>query len=90
MQKRGGYALEHRYTEDPNASKIFYLLLQIAHMLAQLLEKGSLFRQAFPYGVGSAKNIAQRLVEAWRNLRLTAAMLHSLLVTRVQIRFDPP
>lgn len=90
VQKRGGYALEHRYTEHPNASKIFYLLLQIAHLLAQLVEKGSLFRQAFPYGVGSAKNIAQRLVEAWRNLRLTPAMLHQLLATRVQIRFDPP
>ena len=90
VQKHGGYALEHRYSEDPNASKIFYLLLQIAHSLAQLLEKGSLFRQAFPYGVGSAKNIAQRLIEAWRNLRLVPTMLQQLLDARLQIRFAPP
>ncbi len=44
-------ALEHRYSQDPIAGKVFYLLLQIAHLLAQLIEYGSLFRQAFPNGV---------------------------------------
>jgi len=90
VQKNGGYALEHRYTENPTASKIFYLLLQIAHLLAQLIERGSLFRRAFPKGVGSAKNIAFRLLEAWRNLRLSPAAVHSMLNIRLQIRFDPP
>jgi hypothetical protein len=90
VQKNGGYALEHRYTEDPTASKIFYLLLQIAHLLAQLIQRGSLFRRAFPKGVGSAKNIAFRLLEAWRNLRLSPAAVQSLLNIRLQIRFNPP
>ncbi len=90
VQKNGGYALEHRYTEDPAASKIFYLLLQIAHLLAQLIQRGSLFRRAFPKGVGSAKNIAFRLLEAWRNLRLHPLVLQSMLDTRIQIRFTPP
>lgn len=90
VQKNGGYALEHRYSEDPTAGKIFYLLLQIAHLLAQLIERGSLFRQAFPDGVGSAKNIAYRLLEAWRNLRLAPTALQRMLDTRVQIRFVPP
>ena len=90
VQKNGGYALEHRYTENPTASKIFYLLLQIAHLLAQLIERGSLFRRAFPNGVGSAKNIAFRLLEAWRNLRLHPAAVQSLLNIRLQIRFKPP
>jgi len=90
VQKNGGYALEHRYSEDPTASKIFYLLLQIAHVLAQLIERGSLFRRAFPNGVGSAKNIALRLLEAWRNLRLSPTALRRMLDTRVQIRFVPP
>ena len=48
MQKNGGYALEHAYMTHPTASKVFYLLLQMAHLIAQLIEKGSLFRQAFP------------------------------------------
>jgi hypothetical protein len=57
--------LAHYYT----AAKVFYYLLQIAHLIFQLVEKGSLFRQAFPNGVGSLKNIAFRLLEAWRNLQ---------------------
>ena len=90
VQKNGGFNLEHAYTTDPVASKIFYLLLQIAHLIAQLVEKGSLFRQAFPAGVGSAKNIAFRLLEAWRNLRLSAHRIRQMLDAHLQIRFAPP
>lgn len=88
VQKNGGFNLEHAYSRDEKARKIFYLLLQIAYILFQLLEKGNLFRQAFPKGVGSLKNIAFRLLEAWRNLRLTAAGFNSLYGGRYQIRFD--
>lgn len=90
VQKNGGFNLEHAYTRDFTASKIFYFLLQIAHMIAQLTEKGSLFRKAFPAGVGSAKNIALRLLEAWRNLRLLAGQITKMLAVRRQIRFAPP
>ncbi len=90
VQKNGGFNLEHAYTTDPVASKVFYFLLQIAHLLAQLIEKGSLFRQAFPAGVGSAKNIAFRLLEAWRNLRLSAHQIQEMRDARLQIRFAPP
>ena len=90
VQKNGGYALEHAYSRDATASKVFYLLLQIAHMLAQLIERGSLFRKAFPNGVGSAKNIAFRLLEAWRNLRLSPMEVQQMLDARIQIRFAPP
>jgi len=69
---------------------VFYLLLQLAHTLAQLVERGSLFRKAFPKGVGAAKNLAWRLLEAWRNARLSAHQLQCLLDSRVQIRFRPP
>ena len=64
VQKNGGYGLEHAYTRNATASKVFYYLLQVAHIIAQLIEHGSLFRKAFPSGVGSAKNIALRLLEA--------------------------
>lgn len=90
VQKNGGFDLEHAYTRDPVASKVFYFLLQIAHLIAQLIEKGSLFREAFPAGVGSAKNIAFRLLEAWRNLRVSAEQIHQMLSVRRQIRFAPP
>ena len=88
VQKNGGFNLEHVYSRDPNARKVFYLLLQIAYLLFQLLEKGSLFRSAFPNGFGSLKNISARLLEAWRNLRITPAGFNSLYKGRYQIRFD--
>ena len=88
VQKNGGYALEHAYTENPTSAKVFYLLLQIAHLLFQLVQYGSLFRKAFPAGVGSAKNLALRLLEAWRNLRLNLAEIQAWLSARRQIRLD--
>ena len=88
IQKNGGFNLEHVYSRDENARKVFYLLLQIAYTLFQLFEKGSLFHTTFPKGVGSLKNIADRLLEAWRNLRITPEEFNSLYKGRYQIRFD--
>ncbi len=88
IQKNGGFNLEHPYSQHDKARKVFYFLRQIAYLIFQLLEKGSLLRQAFPNGVGSLKNIAFRLLEAWRNLRLSPAGFHSLYSRRYQIRFD--
>jgi len=88
IQKNGGFFLEHPYSQNDTARKVFYYLLQIAHLLFQLLEKGSLFRQAFPQGVGSLRNIAARLLEAWRNLRLSPEAFCALYGGRYQIRFD--
>jgi hypothetical protein len=88
VQKNGGFLLEHPYSQNDTARKVFYYLLQIAHLLFQLMEKGSLFRQAFPQGFGSLKNIAFRLLEAWRNLRLSPTAFCNLYSGRYQIRFD--
>jgi len=88
VQKNGGYALEHAYTEDSNAAKVFYFLLQIAHMLVQLMDKGSLLKKAFPAGCGSAKNLSFRLLEAWRNARLSQADFDTMFPAQFQIRFD--
>lgn len=88
VQKNGGFNLEHPYSQNENARKVFYLLLQIAHLIVQLMEKGSLLRQAFPQGWGSARNLAFLLLEAWRNLRLNPDEWVSLYGGRYQIRFD--
>ena len=96
LRLRSVQALEHPYSQactehsrsDETARKVFYFLLQIAHLIFQLMEKGSLFHTAFPKGVGSLKNIAFRLLEAWRNLRLSASGFCSLYRGRYQIRFD--
>jgi len=88
VQKKGGYELEHAYTNNPNSAKVFYLLLQIAHLLAQLLYKANLLKTDFPDGFGSAKNLAFRLLEAWRNARMTQTDITAPLQKRFQIRFD--
>ena len=88
VQKKGGYELEHAYTNNPNSAKVFYLLLQIAHLLAQLLYKATLLKRDFPGGFGSAKNLAFRLLEAWRNARMTQVDIAQTLQKRFQIRFD--
>jgi len=88
VQKNGGFNLEHPYSQDETAGKVFYFLLQIAYLIFQLMEKGSLFRNAFPKGVGSLKNIADRLLEAWRNLPIRASAFILLSQGQFQIRFD--
>jgi hypothetical protein len=88
VQKRGGYELEHAYTNHPNSAKIFYFLLQIAHLIAQLLYKATLLKGGLTDGFGSAKNLAFRLLEAWRNARMSQTDITAALQKRFQIRFD--
>jgi hypothetical protein len=79
LQKNGGFELEHVFSHHEIAHKIFYLLLQLALTFFQLMTKSPLFTQFFPKGVGSLKNVAYRLLEAWRNLRLDNQALLALL-----------
>jgi DDE_Tnp_1-associated len=87
-QKHGGFALEHPYSQDDTAAKVFYYLLQIAHLLFQLVLAGSLLQQSFPRGFGSLKNFAFRLLEAWRNCLLLPHCLAQIDRLRCQIRLD--
>jgi hypothetical protein len=79
LQKNGGFALEHVFSHDEIAHKIFYLLLQIALLFFQLMTKSPSFTCAFPKGLGSLKNVAYRLLEAWRNLRMEDPAFLALL-----------
>ena len=88
-QKTGGYRLEHAYTTNPNAAKIFYYLLQIAHTIAQLLYKGSLLGKSRRKSLGALKNLADRLLEAWRNVAVTEETMDQIIHWRFQIRFCP-
>lgn len=88
-QKREGYELEHPYTADPHAAKIFYFLLQIAHMLAQLMYRGSLLGQAGRNALGAVKNLAKFLLEAWRNRSVSPAEIQEISTRRFQVRFVP-
>jgi len=72
-QKNSGLNLEHVYSTDPEKWKAYYLLLQIAFILVQLVERGSLLRRlADEVGrpvwklFGSLKNVARRLLDSVR------------------------
>jgi hypothetical protein len=84
VQKNGGFNMEHAYCEHPNAAKNYFLLLQIAHFLFQLMVKGSLF-VAFRQQLGTWKNFARRLAESFRNRLLPP---DHLLKPIGQIRFS--
>jgi hypothetical protein len=71
IQKNSDLNLEHPYSADPEKLKAYYFLLQIAHIILQLLEKGSLLRKlagakSIVQFFGSLKNIARRLLESFR------------------------
>ena len=72
-QKNSGLNLEHVYSIDPEKWKAYYLLLQIAFVLVQLVERGSLLRRLAeeagrPVGklFGSLRNVARRLLDSVR------------------------
>ena len=74
-QKNSGLNLEHVYSIDPEKWKAYYLLLQIAFLLMQLLERGSLLRRLAEEAgrpvwklFGSLKNVARRLLDSIRFL----------------------
>ena len=87
-QKTGGYGLEHAYTQDEQGMKVYYFILQMACIIQQLIDKGSLLRKAYPKGFGSTKNLARRLLEDWRNRSISPQDYRSLCQSRIQIRFD--
>jgi hypothetical protein len=93
-QKNSGLNLEHAYSHT--CWPAYYFLLQIAHLLLQLVEKGSLLRHlAEEQGkrtavqwFGSLKNMAQRLLESLRYLAWNDETLAPFGAGPIQIRLD--
>jgi hypothetical protein len=93
-QKNSGLNLEHAYSHTCWAA--YYYLLQIAHLLLQLVEKGSLLRRlAQEQGkrtavelFGSLKNMAQRLLESLRYLPWPDEAFDPTKASTIQIRLD--
>jgi hypothetical protein len=94
-QKNSGLNLSHVYSTNPEKWKAYYYLLQIAFIIMQVLERGSLLRQlAAEHGrttiqlFGSLKNIARRMLEAVRYLVLPEDCFDADVAGRLKIRFD--
>jgi hypothetical protein len=88
IQKNGGFHLEHPYGTGPRQIKNFYVLLQIAHMILQLLERGSLLGAECQRLFGSLRNLARRLAESLRNRLIPPEALDVATAARIQIRLD--
>ena len=93
-QKNNGLNLEHAYSHKSWAA--YYFLLQMAHLLLQLLEKGSLLRQlAERQGkktavalFGAVKNMAQRLLESLRYRHGEDEAFDVAAAAKIQIRLN--
>jgi hypothetical protein len=94
-QKNSGLNLEHVYSTDPEKWKAYYLLLQIAFVLVQLVERGSLLRRlAAEAGrpvwklFGSLKNVARRLLDSVRFADWEEGWFEAAEAGRVRIGLD--
>jgi hypothetical protein len=93
-QKNSGLNLEHAYSHGAQWASYYYLL-QIAHVILQLVEKGSLLRQlAQDQGrtplqlFGSLKNMAERLRESVRFLPWPEEVYDAAAARRLRVRLD--
>lgn len=94
-QKNGGFNLEHVFGKNPETLKAYYYLLQIAHMMLQVLEASSLLRrlaaeyQRTPWQLfGSLKNLGRRLLECFRYFVLDDEAFDSVSAARLRIGLD--
>jgi len=94
-QKNSGLNLEHVYSTDPEKGKAYYLLLQLAFILVQLVERGSLVRrlaaecgQPFAKLFGSLKNLARRLLEGVRFLAWEEGWFDARQARAIRIALD--
>lgn len=88
VQKNQGFNLEHAYSRHPTGWKVFYLLLQIASILEQLLRKSNLLSKELIKSAKSSKNLALKLLEALRNYALDVDTYIDIIQQRIQIRFN--
>jgi hypothetical protein len=91
-QKNGGYEMEHGYGLGGNAWKNYYLLLQVAQLLNNLVSLTNLLatladdvRGTFARLYGTMRNYARRLIESLRARLLDDAPLWN--GRKVQVRF---
>jgi hypothetical protein len=94
-QKNSGLNLEHAYCTNPELIKAYYYLMQIAHMILQIFEAGSLLRRLAaecgrtPWQLfGGLANLARRLLESFRYRHLSDDAFASQPHERMQYRFN--
>jgi len=86
-QKNGGFELEHAFSTNTNSAKCFYILLQLACALLQLLYKTNLLSEHGRRTLGGVRRLSARLLEALRCRSLRADQIHNALHHRKRVSF---
>ena len=80
MQKNGTFDIGHLYSKNSVAIKVHYLMIQIAHIIRQLLEKGSKEIKEMELKINEiSSKLKQTLISTITNLTVHR---------KVQLRFD--
>jgi len=94
-QKNSGLNLEHAFCTNPELLKAYYYLMQIAHLMLQIFEAGSLLRHLAaecgrtPWQLfGGLNNLARRLLESLRYRTWGNEAFAPDPNQPIQIRFD--
>ena len=88
-QKHGGFEMEHAYAKRTPSAKNFYLLLQVAHILSQMLECYCRGKKVVKHAFGSLRNLASAFLEAIRRDPIPDPdSLRRFLDQPIQIRLD--
>jgi len=89
IQKNGGFALEHAYGNGPWAIKNFYLLMQLAHLILQLVERGNRLVGRCQTLFGSLRALGRRLSGIFPQGRRGSRFSTALLAKRNPISRRP-
>ena len=81
-QKKQGYYLEHRFSHDYQGMKNHYYLIQIGHMIAQIIEG---WEKLWEKVKQSREQKHRLLFKAWQNRELKDSL--SELEKKIQVRF---
>ena len=80
VQKNGTFNISHLYSKNSISIKVHYLMIQIAHIIRQMLEKGSKEIKELNIKI---KEISQHMKTA-----LISTIINLTVHTKIQLRFD--
>lgn len=85
IQKNHGYNLHHLYSKDKNAMKNHYLIIQLAHMIRQLYDKGIKTARILK---NSIKKESERLLTSLTSKVLTTTELLEIQTAKIQLQLE--
>jgi hypothetical protein len=88
--KNGGYALEHKYSRvSYQATKNYYQLMQIAHLINQLMIISTRFQKTYlsTKNHPTIKGLWQDLIAAMKWAELDSDHLQAITVQKIQFRY---